>query len=283
MISKLAILGPGLLGGSIALATRARLQGVHIGVWARRQSAVDAVLATGAANVASTELKAIIQDCDLAILCVPVDSMPELARSMAPWLRDGAVVTDVGSVKKGVVAELSAALGERGCFIGSHPMAGSEQAGLEAARADLFEGAVCIVTPEDNSHPNEIAVVERFWMSIGCVTRLLSPAAHDDTVALVSHLPHFVAAVLVDLICSENRNSLNFCGKGFIDTTRVASGSAEMWTGIFGSNRRNLKKTVDAMIAKLREASALLEPGREPALLEFLRNAKRERDALAGK
>jgi prephenate dehydrogenase len=143
---RLAILGPGLLGGSIALSAR-RSGGFHIGLWARRAEAVAEIEALGIADETSSDLEAIVKGADIVVLCIPIGAMPEIARQIAGMISPEAVVTDVGSVKECVVAELEPIFRERGRFIGSHPMAGSEQAGVRAAKADLFDGAACIVTP----------------------------------------------------------------------------------------------------------------------------------------
>src|SRR4051794_8049771 len=146
-MKKLAVIGPGLLGGSIALAAR-RLPGWSVSAWARRPAAVDELLARGIVEAASTQLEAIAAEADLVVLCVPIGAMPALAEQLAEMVPAHAIVTDVGSVKGPVVAALTPLFQERGHFVGSHPMAGSEQAGLQAARADLFDESVCILTPQ---------------------------------------------------------------------------------------------------------------------------------------
>jgi prephenate dehydrogenase len=157
-------------------------------------------------------------------------------------------------------------------------MAGSEQTGIEAARADLFEGAVCIVTPEKTSSEQDVEMIRQFWAMLGGIPRTLSPGEHDEVVALVSHLPHLMAATLVNLVCAQNPNSFNFCGNGFRDTTRVASGSPGMWTEIFGGNREQLKKSVHAMIDKLQEIVRFIDD--DTKMQEFLTGAKEQRDRL---
>src|SRR5262245_22608481 len=151
MLQRIAILGPGLLGGSLALALKARV-GAHVAIWARREEAVAAVRAQGCADDASTDLGKIVAGADTIVFATPIGVMPDLAKQIAPHLAEGALVTDVGSVKAPVCAQLSEIFaGSPGRFVGSHPMAGSEQTGLEAARSDLFDGAVCIVTPDEKT------------------------------------------------------------------------------------------------------------------------------------
>ncbi len=282
-LSKLAIIGPGLLGGSIALSIRKKSPATKIAVWARSEAAIAKVSSDGIADIASTDLKPIVQDADAVVFCVPVGAMAPLAEKIAPLISTNTLITDVGSVKASVVKLLAPIFRSRGKFVGSHPMAGSEQTGLGAARADLFDGAVCIVTPDEFSDPEAGQAISDFWTRIGCCVRTLPPAEHDEIVALVSHLPHLLAATLVNLVCSENPNSLNFCGNGFRDTTRVASGPPEMWTEIFSSNKTELRKSVEAMIGKLREIDALLATDDERGITQFLKEAKTARDRIAAK
>ena len=276
--SKIAILGPGLLGGSIALAVRRSLPGTQVAIWARREEAVAEVKTAELAALASTELEPVIESASLVVLCVPVGTMPALAQKIAPLLAPGAVVTDVGSVKGPVVSELATILGGR--FIGSHPMAGSERSGLAAARADLFDAAVCIVTPGADSHAQTTAAICNFWQLLGGQVQMLPPPEHDEIMARVSHLPHLLAAALVEIAAADHPRALDFSGPGFRDATRIAAGPPPMWAGIFQQNQGALKKSVHAMIEKLRDVLKLLDAGDLDAIEQFLAAAKRRRDAL---
>ena len=274
---RLAILGPGLLGGSIALAAR-RAGGFHVAAWARREEAVAQMKARALVDVASTELAVVLEGADLVVLCVPIGVMGALAAQIAPLLSPRTVVTDVGSVKAPVVAELSELLAGRAQFVGSHPMAGSEKTGLEAARADLFDGAACIVTPEGRTDGAAIAAVHQFWQTLGGRVLELPPAEHDEIVALISHFPHLLAATLVNVVAAKNAEAFQFFGPGFRDTTRVASGPPAMWAEILRSNQVAVRAAVEAMIEKLREIETLLD--REAPMTEFLTQAKAQRDRL---
>lgn len=279
--STIAILGPGLLGGSLALAARERLPEVKVRAWARREESAAQVRAMGITDAASTDLLATVAGADLVIFCVPIGCMPALAGEIRGVLAPHAIVTDVGSVKEPVMNALGPILG--GAFIGSHPMAGSEQTGLEAARADLFEGAVSIVTPEAATAPEATRAVSEFWEKLGCRALVCNARAHDDAVALVSHLPHLLAAALVQTVLRENPAALALCGNGFRDTTRVASGPPAMWGEIFEQNREALKNAVHAMIENLIEVTKLLDAGDTGAVEQFLAEAKSERDRLKQK
>jgi prephenate dehydrogenase len=209
--------------------------------------------------------------------------MPALARELARSLPKGAVITDVGSVKRTVVHELEEIFKDNGRFVGSHPMAGSEQTGLSAAKADLFDNAVCIVTPGPNSEEDHVAVVSRFWEMLGCRVRRLSPEAHDEIVAQISHFPHLLAALLVRSVEAQNTPAFDYAGPGFRDTTRIAAGPPEMWAEILRANAGAVKKSTEAMIEKLREALTLLDrlaKGDSTQMIELLSQAKIRRDSL---
>jgi prephenate dehydrogenase len=281
-MNKLAVIGPGLLGGSIALAARQHASW-RVSIWARRPEAVAELRDRGIGDEASTELAAVADGADLVVLCIPIGAMPSVAECLATVIAPRAIVTDVGSVKARVVEELTPIFRERGRFVGSHPMAGSEQTGITAARADLFGGSVCIVTPHEGADPQAVETVGAFWRTLGCRVRHLHPAEHDETVALISHLPHLLAAALVNSVSAQRPGALDFVGPGFRDTTRVAGGPPPMWTEILASNGPAVLKSADAMIAKLREFMTLLErqsDGDTLSMNEFLTHAKTERDRL---
>lgn len=277
---RIAIVGPGLLGGSIALALRGR-PGVSTAIWARRPEVVEELKAIAVAGYAATNLARVVRDADLIVLCTPVGAMPALAREIAAAAKSDAIVTDVGSVKGALVTELGAIFRGKMRFVGSHPMAGSDQTGLRAARADLFRGTVCIVTPEADSDAAAVARVTAFWESLGCTVRPLAPAAHDEAVAFISHFPHLLAATLVNVVGEKNPDAFALCGPGFRDTTRVSAGAPEMWAEILATNAPAVCTAIDATIAKLGEiANILARDPADPAIRDFLTQAKTRRDAL---
>ena len=278
--SSIAILSPGLLGGSLALAIRGRIQGAEIRVWARREASVEKVRAMGLADVASTNALEIAKGADLVVFCMPIGAMAAVAEAIAGVVGRNTVVTDVGSVKQPVVDTLEKIFRGRAEFVGSHPMAGSEQAGLEAARGDLFEGAVSILTPEEGTRRETLEAVADFWATMGCRVAIATPRAHDEAVALVSHLPHLAAAALVQTVLRENPVALEWRGTGFMDTTRVASGPPAMWAEILVENRAAVKKAIHAMIENLTEVTKLLEGEETAAVENYLAEARHVRDRL---
>lgn len=276
----LSIYGPGLLGGSVALAVQERMPEVKLRFWARRESAAAAIQARGIQAEFFTDAVAAARDASLIILCTPVETMAGLAGQIVQAdLAPDCLVTDVGSVKGSVVRAVEPILGAR--FIGSHPMAGSEKTGVEAARADLFQNAACLLTPSDLTRPADLLRLRDFWSALGC--RLLEFGAdeHDVKVARISHLPHMMAAITTLAALRTDPSAVSCVAGGFRDTTRVAGGDPGLWTGIAMSNR-------PALIAQLREASAglaellhILEGQDEAALRAFLADAKALRDTVA--
>jgi prephenate dehydrogenase len=273
MLRKLTILGPGLLGGSIGLAARHRKIAGKVAVWARRQEAADEAYKLGAADEATTDLRRAVADAELVVLAVPIGAIPSLAKQVPT----ACVVTDVGSVKYPVVNALSGVLPK---FVGSHPMAGSEQAGIEAARRELFDNTVCIVTPREDTDKAALNLVFDFWKSLGCQVRTLAPQEHDEIVARISHLPHLVAAAVVNVVCSDGAHPLNFVGPGFKDFTRIASGPPEMWTEICVENRQEIARALDTLIEDLGKLRAALENADAIELRAMLKRAKHYRDEL---
>lgn len=280
MLRKLTILGPGLLGGSIGLAARHRAVAEQVCVWARRPEAAAQARELGAADTTATDPCAAVHEADLVVLATPIGRMSALADQVADALAPGCLVTDVGSVKYPVVTALTHRLEGRAAFVGSHPMAGSERAGIEAARADLFEQAVCIVTPTETTPAAVVQRAHDFWKALGCSVRTLPPQVHDEIVARVSHLPHLTAAALVNVVAREGAEILGCAGPGFRDSTRVAGGPAEMWTEICLENQQEIRRGLDELIDELGRFREALENADAVELRALLKRAKHYRDEM---
>ena len=278
---KVSLIGAGLLGGSLGLALRQRKAATSVHAYVRRAESVSECLALGAAEVASQDLKSVVQGADLVVLCTPLAQMRDLTQKLLPYLRPGAIVTDVGSAKATVVSELSPLVASaKAEFIGSHPMAGSEQMGLSAARADLFQDAICLVTPGSGSSAKTIQAALALWKSVGGNPMRMSPDLHDDLVSRCSHLPHVIAAELANYVLSpaHPKEQAMLCATGFRDTTRIASSSPEMWRDIAMANRKNLGRVLGVFIEDLQEFQLALERGDVKAIEEYFSNAKQRRD-----
>jgi prephenate dehydrogenase len=279
--NNVSVIGVGLLGGSIALAVKQRNLASKIFAYVRSDSTLGLCNRLEIADIVTKDLKIAVESSDLIILCTPLSQMASLAEKMRPFLKAGTIVTDVGSVKSTVVNDLEPIFRPIGVhFIGSHPMAGSEKTGVASARSDLFHKAVCLVTPNYRSHAGSVAQVENFWRALGgCVLRL-NPETHDDLVSRSSHLPHVVAAELANYVLSpvHPKEQKLVCANGFRDTTRIASGSPEMWRDISMANRKNLGRVLGVFIEDLQEFQLALERGDVAAIDEFFANAKQRRD-----
>jgi cyclohexadieny/prephenate dehydrogenase len=280
LFKQLTVLGPGLLGGSIGLAARARKVAGRVVLWARRPEACDEAVAAGAADAAGLDLAEAARDADLVVFATPVGIMGSLAAKLVPVLKPEALVTDVGSVKYPVVTELDSLFAGKARFVGSHPMAGSEQSGIGAARKELFEGSVCILTPTDRTDAGAVQQVAEFWKSLGASIRTLPPLEHDEVVALVSHLPHLVAAALVNLVCSDGPRPLEFAGGGLRDTTRIASSPPGMWQEICSTNREEVCRALARFIEQLESVQAMLRNREDANLTAYLKRAKFFRDEM---
>ena len=208
--------------------------------------------------------------------------MPDLARQIAACdLPPGCIVTDVGSVKGTVVSALEPIFaGTRAAFAGSHPMAGSEKAGIESARADLFEGASCIVTPTPDTDSSAVERVTKFWTALGCQVLTMSPQEHDRKAARISHLPHVMAAITTLAALRANPDALPCAGTGFRDTTRVAGGDPALWTGILLANKTEVTAALREALGTTRELLEIVEGMDEEKLRLFLAGAKNLRDRL---
>ncbi len=278
---KITIIGVGLLGGSIGLAVKRRKLARQTAGFVRRRASLKDCERAGAVDFATTDLPAAVWDSDFIILCTPLAQMRSRVREMLPALKRGAVVTDVGSVKASVVRELESLVAKAGAhFVGSHPMAGAEKTGVAAARADLFEKTVCVITPTRKTNRAALKKVMQFWKAIGSRVLEMTPEIHDALVSRSSHLPHVVAAALASHVLNPAHPKLQaaLCANGFRDTTRIASGSPEMWRDIALANRRNLAKSLDAFIADLQKFRRLVKKGDAMAIAKFFEKAKQRRD-----
>jgi prephenate dehydrogenase len=275
----IAILGGGLLGGSIALAAQALTPPPTIRLWARRAETAMRARELGV-EIATQNMADAIAGADLCVLCVPVGAMPALlAEAIAAGLPEACLITDVGSVKAAPHRDLDPLMAARaGHFIGSHPMAGSERKGIDAIRQTLMENAACILT-NDGGAPADVATrLEAFWKSLGCRTSWMGAAAHDERVARISHLPHIVAACAAR-VCLHDPEEGAFGGGGLRDTTRIAGGDPVMWAEILTENRAALLGPMRETLSDLSEILALLEAGDQEAVRKWLDHAKNLRAA----
>lgn len=261
---SLAVVGVGLMGGSLALAARnAGVVREVIGL-GRSASRLQQAVELGILDRCTTSVEE-IRNADFVVVCTPVDQIAQDVRRIADVLKDGALITDVGSVKGTVCGAIGP---DTRNFIGSHPLAGSEKGGFENSHAELYRDRMCVVTPTAQSDKTAVTSIEAFWKAIGMRVCQMSPAQHDAILALTSHLPHVAASALASLLTSE---AAPLAATGFRDTTRVAEGDAELWAAILGANAKQVTSTLEQLIDRLadyRDALATDHPSKLIQLLE---------------
>ncbi len=272
----ICIIGPGLIGGSIGLGLKRRnLVKTVIGAGYRTASIEKAInmQAIDSGTLSSAEA---VKDADIVILATSVNNIIDTADTIIPFMKPNAILTDVGSTKNYIVEQISHKLREGITFVGAHPIAGSEQRGVEFASPDLFAGSTCIITTTDN-HAREVETISRLWSLLGAKVRYMTPEQHDEILAFVSHLPHLAASCLINAINEEHLG----CGaSGLRDTTRVASGDPELWVDIFEQNRENIIKSIDQYTHELHEFKNDLLCKNNAGILGRLKKAKLLRDSV---
>ncbi len=269
VIDKLVIIGVGLIGGSFALALRkAELAGRIVGVGRSRENMARA-LKRGVIDEIAGDLPSALKHADIVFLAVPVGQTGEIMAQISPYLEPDSIVTDAGSTKQDVIAAARSHLAEHlQNFVPGHPIAGAEQSGANAARADLFRAKNVVLTPLEETSSNAVSQVKELWQACGARVSLMSASQHDKILATVSHLPHVLAFTLMNHVyrdgCAPNGtlrpdDPLHFAGTGFRDFTRIAGSSPEMWRDICLGNRKALVSQIDAYqreLATLREMLA---------------------------
>lgn len=281
-VTKLVVVGVGLIGGSFALALReAAAVKTVIGV-GRGQSNLEQALASRVIDEASADFATALRGAELVLLAMPVGQTGSVLRQMSAQLDPQTIVTDAGSTKQDVVRCARAELGSRfSRFVPGHPIAGAETSGALAARADLFRGKTVVLTPEPQTEADALARVAACWRAAGAVVAQMDAREHDRTLAAVSHLPHLLAYALVgEIEDRDNADSLfHFAGSGFRDVTRISESSPEMWRDILLANREAVLAELDAYQARLAGLRSLLEAKDGARLEQALSRAREARRA----
>jgi prephenate dehydrogenase len=272
----IGVIGAGLIGGSIALG--ARKAGFAVIVY--DQSNSRAGLDLEAALVWADTIKDVAVASDLIFIATPISAMAGVAEALLSHLKTETIVSEVASAKQQIAPELSRMLSLRCRFIPSHPMAGSERSGWQAAQAELFQGATTVICDDFCDDPSALTTMKRFWERLGSTTIALDLTTHDKLVAAVSHLPHFLASMLVSDVADSSGRAFRVAGRGFRDMTRIASGSPSLWTEILLANRVELLNHLLKFRDRLDEGIRLLQTNDAKNLQALLNAAKRNRDRL---
>jgi len=276
-LRQITVIGLGLLGGSVSLAVERCFSGVKAVGYSHRASTRRKARRLGVASEVVDDMKSAVRGADIVILATPIFTFEQVFAAISGALRAGCIVTDVGSTKVLPHRWASRSFGGAVHYVGSHPIAGSEQRGVEHARDDLFDGALCIVTHTKQSDGGALAVLQGFWSQVGCRVELMSPAGHDRVFADVSHVPHVTAAALVN---ASKFEELKFCGKGFMDSSRIASGPANIWTDVLLANADNVCRGIDQVVAELKKLKRGLDAGDAKVVEKLLERARRKRNSL---
>jgi prephenate dehydrogenase len=279
---NIAILGLGLMGASLALALRKRGYDGRITGYARREETRNQAMESGLLDAVFADPAEAVREADIAVICVPIWTIARLAGQIAGALRPDAVVTDVGSTKSELLNAMDPVFSATEAhFVGSHPIAGSEKTGLEAGDPDLYEGRLTVVCPSELTPAAAEQAVVALWESAGSEVVEMSPEEHDAMLASTSHLPHMVAAALARSVANGNpEGKADFCGTGFKDTTRVASGSADMWVDIIDTNRAALEAELDRFHEELQGLIQILREGNSDDIRKWLEDAASDRNRI---
>lgn len=281
--ARVAILGLGLIGGSLGLALRSSAPGkVHVVGYARRAETGELALSMGAVDSMAATLQLAVSDADFVFLCTPVLQMPPMALSVLPHMKPGSVLTDVGSTKRWFADSLRPLLPTGVHYIGGHPMAGLEKSGLAAAMPDLFRDRWYLFTPSADTPQVLLSQLRHLVELTGAMTAILDEQKHDQMTAVISHVPHVAAAALVHLLKKEMNpaETARFIGGGFRDTTRIASSDADMWADICMTNSENIAAGLDDLACVVAEVSRRIRAGDRDGIHDYFSEAKRLRNTL---
>ncbi|MCO6457610.1 MAG: prephenate dehydrogenase/arogenate dehydrogenase family protein [Pirellulaceae bacterium] len=278
----MAVVGMGLIGASIGLALRRARPACQVVGVSRRQSSLQTALRRGAVTEVTLDLAAGVRHASLIVVCTPVGLVAGQVREVAGHCTRQALITDAGSTKQRIVTELPGCFrgpdgGAGPVFIGSHPLAGSEKSGAEAAREDLFDERLVVITPTPEHAEPDVRRLTDFWQTLGARVRVMEPAEHDAVLARTSHAPHVIAAALA---AATDERDLPLTAGGWRDTTRIAAGDPEMWLQILCDNRDHVLKSLGEFGKKLSAFQQALSNGDQARLRELLETGKTRRDAL---
>ena len=276
---KVAIIGVGLIGGSIGEAIKRRgLAGTVVGI-GRRTSSIKEALRRNAIDEGTLDLRKGVRGAGLVIIATPVGLISKIAKKISGSLDEGCIITDVGSTKAEIVRSLEHIVPKKAHFVGSHPLAGSEKRGVKFAQEDLFKGSIVIMTKTNKTKKSALDKLNGFWKSLG-VGRIVikSPEEHDRIVAEISHLPHIAAAAMMN---TASDRSLEFASSGFKDTTRIAASDPDIWRDICVTNRKQILKALERYERNIVRLKKLIKDGSSSQLRKEFERSKARREKLS--
>ena len=279
MFQQISILGPGLIGASLALALKSRGLCQRVHVWSRRsETRIQASLTDWCDSTFDSAPEA-CKGSQLVVICTPVETIVPILNQILPTVDKTTLITDVGSTKK-IICEKAKSIDVEFNFIGSHPMAGSDKTGMSNAYADLFQDAACILTPLEDAKNIQVKRLDKLWAAVGMKVVITTPQKHDEIVANISHLPHLIATSLSSYLLGKDGGWRNLAGGGLRDTTRVASGDPDLWIQILEHNREEVLRAIYGFKSELQGLESALYDEDRSGLMARLERGKCFRDLL---
>jgi len=283
LFGKAAIIGVGLIGGSLALVMKKRGLVERITGIGRGMENLETALSLGIVDDITQDPAAGVEGADLVVVAVPVQTTADVVKRAAPGMGPGTIVTDVGSVKGAIADQVPPLLPDGALFVPAHPVAGTEKSGAEAAFPELFEGRLCVITPVEDTDRGALEKVKKLWQEAGMRVVEMDPLHHDRIFSAVSHLPHVAAYCLVNTVAGArdaDPHLLDYSAGGFRDFTRIASSPPEMWTGICALNSRFILEMIERYEESLSKVKELLEKGDLAGLREEFERARAVKDSI---
>lgn len=274
LFNKVAIIGVGLIGGSIGCAIKKKKLAKEVIGFGRHSRKLVFAKRIGAIDRGTLKLKDAVSSADLIILATPVSLIPKYIKGSLKFSKPTAIFTDVGSTKGELLQSIERGM-PRVRFIGAHPLAGSHNSGAAYSCGELFKGTICVLIKTKRTDERAFTLVKRLWAALGARVVVLTPAVHDKVVAQISHLPHLVAAALVS---TPNEEALEFAAAGFRDTTRIASGDPLMWRDVCLTNKDEITFAIDAFLNNLNKLRGLVRRKNSKDLLKEFQRIKKVRD-----
>jgi prephenate dehydrogenase len=279
MFNKVTIIGMGIMGGSFGLSLLDKKLAKRVTGLGRNLKRLNIARKKGAATDVTTDYKTAVTGADLVVIALPVMMIPAAFKDIKPFLSKGAIVTDMGSVKGAIMSKVGLFDTGRN-FVGSHPMVGSEKAGIEFIKKGLYEKGVCIVTPEKGTDGKKTAVITLLWEALGMKVIKMAPKEHDACAAAVSHFPHLAAFAMVVSSEGQIRKNKAAIGPGFKDSTRIAASNEEVWSEIILMNKAEILKNMDIYIKQLARLSGIIAGGRLDELKEYIKKSRILRESI---
>lgn len=285
MINRLALIGTGLIGGSLSLALKASSSVKHVVGFARNENSLKKGVSLGILDSYSLSVEEAVKGSDMVILAVPLGAMAELLQQISPYLKGSCIISDVGSAKSSVVNAAKDCLGEKfKHFVPAHPIAGTENNGVESGFAELFHNRKVILTPNENTSEQAINLIKTMWESCGAMVESMTVEHHDQIFAATSHLPHMLAYSLVNCLADmeDKVEIFKYAAGGFRDISRIASSDPTMWRDICLHNKEAIAVMLKQYAGELSALSEKIEQSKDDELHEYFSRAKKRRDDLIG-